>query len=437
LIVGARPLAEIVSADHYRLANCTVPALLVHGEGRAGLIQADIDVADDKILAIAASGTLAAEMPAVDMARSMVLPGFVDMHTHIDKGHIWPRQPNPDGTFMGALLAVKADREAHWSREDVRRRMEFSLRCAYAHGTVALRTHLDSIPPQDAISWPLFAEMREQWKGRIELQGVALMGIDQMLDAGILGQVARCVKEHGGVLGGAMASHPLMGEAISRALDIAAWHGLDIDLHLDETQDPASGGLRILAEVVLAKKFRGKVTVGHCCSLARQGEVDAKRTIEHVAEAGINVVSLPMCNLYLQDRGDGSSTPRHRGVTLIRELLAVGVNVSAASDNTRDPFYAYGDLDCLEVLRETVRIGHLDHPIDIAPCLVTRNPAQAMGIEAGMLAPGRAADLVILRGRDWSEVLSRPESGRAVLRHGKLIDASVPDYRELDDLMEH
>jgi cytosine deaminase len=36
----------------------------------------------------------------------MALPSFVDMHTHLDKGHIWPRTPNPDGTFDGALSSV-------------------------------------------------------------------------------------------------------------------------------------------------------------------------------------------------------------------------------------------------------------------------------------------------------------------------------------------
>ena len=53
---------------------------------------------------------------------------------------------------------------------DVRARFEFGLRCAYAHGTCVIRTHLDSIPPQDAVSWPLFAELRAIWAGRIELQ---------------------------------------------------------------------------------------------------------------------------------------------------------------------------------------------------------------------------------------------------------------------------
>ena len=43
--------------------------------------------------------------------------------------------------------------------------MEFSLRCAYAHGTKAIRTHLDSIPPQEQISWPVFEEMRAALAG--------------------------------------------------------------------------------------------------------------------------------------------------------------------------------------------------------------------------------------------------------------------------------
>ena len=53
--------------------------------------------------------------------------------------------------------------------------------------------------------------------------------------------------------------------------------------------------------------------------------------------------------MYLQDRIPGR-TPRWRGVTLVHELRAAGVPVSVASDNTRDPFYAYGDMDMVEVV---------------------------------------------------------------------------------------
>jgi cytosine/creatinine deaminase len=51
------------------------------------------------------------------------------------------------------------------------------------------------------------------------------------------------------------------------------------------------------------------------------------------------------------------------------------------------------------------------------------------------LAPGAPADLVICRAREWSELFSRPQSDRIVLRAGRPIDRTLPDYSELDDLM--
>src|SRR5204862_21956 len=111
----------------------------------------------------------------VDLDRGQVWPCLIDMHTHLDKGHTWERAPNPDGTFGGALRTVAADRTAHWSGEDVRRRMQFGLSCSWAHGTQAIRTHLDSMGPQAALTWPVFEALREEWAGRIELQAVSLV----------------------------------------------------------------------------------------------------------------------------------------------------------------------------------------------------------------------------------------------------------------------
>jgi cytosine deaminase len=43
---------------------------------------------------------------------------------------------------------------------------------------------------------------------------------------------------------------------------------------------------------------------------------------------------------------------------------------------------------------------------------------------------------VLFNARDWTELLSRPQSDRIVLRNGKAIDRTLPHYRELDTLME-
>ena len=125
------------------LRNASVPAAMM-GRPGSGLEQVDIAVSDGKIASIASHQP----GPGRDLDRGLVLPAFVDIHTHLDKGHIWPRKQNPDGTWLGALLAVQTDRAGLWSKSDVGRRMDFALRSAYAHGTAAIRTHLDSIPPQ-------------------------------------------------------------------------------------------------------------------------------------------------------------------------------------------------------------------------------------------------------------------------------------------------
>jgi cytosine deaminase len=427
--------------------NATVPRAVLAAAGLPGtdqLAEADIRIEAGLITAIAPRGTLrVTESEGVhDCRDGLVLPAIADIHTHLDKGHIWPRKANPSGTFMGALAAVEEDQAARWSAADVERRMDFALRCAFAHGTAAIRTHIDSLPPQDEVSWEVFETLRERWAGRIELQGVALVGPDIMLDRPAYRQVAARARAAGGLLGGAIAVWPDCRRALYNAVEIAGELGMGLDLHVDETLQPESSALRHLADAVIETGFPGPVLAGHCCSLSVQAAEVAKATIGRVAEAGIAVVSLPMCNLYLQHRRNDPilETPLNRGVTLVNELKAAGVKVALASDNTRDPFYAYGDLDGLEVFREAARIAHFDHPQARAwdwLGAVTCGAADIAGLAyKGQIAVGAPADLILVGARHWTELNSRPQADRVVLRAGAPIDTSLPDYRELDDLME-
>ncbi|MBX4941226.1 cytosine deaminase [Rhizobium binae] len=426
------------NAGRFALSNATLPAAAVTGYDAPaveGLVKADLVITDGIIAAVLPPGAAPAELAKSDLREGMVWPCFTDMHTHLDKGHIWPRSANPDGTFPGALEAVRADREANWSAGDVKKRMEFSLRSAYAHGTSLIRTHLDSLAPQHRISFEVFAEIRDAWKDRIALQAVALFPMENMADAAYFADLVAVVRDKGGLIGGVTRMSPDLDSQLDTLFRAAADSGLDVDLHVDETDDPAAETLRAIAQAVLRNRFDGKVTAGHCCSLARHDEETAKRTVALVAEAGVGVVSLPMCNMYLQDRYPGR-TPRWRGITLFKELAAAGVATAVASDNTRDPFYAYGDLDPVEVFREAVRILHLDHPLDTAARVITTSPAEILGrSDKGRIAAGAPADLVLFSARRWSEFLSRPQSDRVVLRRGKVIDRSLPDYRELDNLV--
>ncbi len=398
-----------------------------------GFAIVDMLIDEGAIARIAPAGSVDfGDVPEVAMSGCIALPLFVDVHTHIDKGHIWRRRRNPLGDFKSALAATIEDRGANWTAADVAARMEFSLRSAYAYGTTALRTHIDSVGAQTRISWPVLAEARERWRDRIAVQASPLFSIEFALDPTHMASVEAMLDAHGtGILGAVTYTVPRLREGLEVLFDLADRKGWELDLHVDESSDSAARSLKVIADMAIERRFQRRILVGHCCSLALQEEDERQKTIDAVARAGLNVVSLPMCNMYLQDREAGR-TPRWRGVTALQELKNAGVKVMIASDNTRDPFYAYGDLDMMETWREGVRILHLDYPFDDWAPAVSALPAQAMGLNVGVLREGARADMILTRARDFPELLARPQSDRIVVRGGEASTAAPPDYSELD-----
>ena len=433
----------IFDERHYWIRNAHVPAsLVVNGNKWATrkppdhLLHVDLEIVEGTISAILAAGTYQNyAYPSIDVQGGMIWACFVDLHTHLDKGHIWNRAPNRDGTFDSALTTVKVDSEKNWNAEDVYRRMEFGLKCSYAHGTKAVRTHLDSAGKQGAISFEVFRELREEWADRIILQAVSLVSLDYFLTAE--GEkLADVVAESGGILGGVTFINPDIDRQIDRVFSMAKDRKLALDFHADETNDPSSNTLRRVAQTAIRQKYKNKIVCGHCCSLSVQEETEAEDTIALVKKAGIGVVSLPMCNLYLQGRTPGK-TPRWRGITLLHELKQAKVPVAIASDNCRDPFHAYGDHDGLEVFSQSVKIAQLDHPYGDWANAVTVTPADLMGLSnVGRIGVGLPADLVLFKARNYGELLSRSQHDRIVLRDGTAIDTTLPNYAELDDLFD-
>jgi cytosine deaminase len=375
----------------------------------------------------------AASGDAVDLDGAMVFPGFVDAHVHLDKAHTWDRAPNRSGTFREALETLSRDKE-NWTRQDLTRRAGFSLHSAWEHGTRVVRTHVDTWLPWGEANHAAMQELREAWRGRITLQTVPLTGIANY--AGSEGDaVADLALKYGAcALGGWSPLSAGLPAQLDRLLAIARDRGIGIDLHVDENGDPGEEVLRAVAEAVVRNHFGNPVVCGHCCSLAVQATERQRSTIALVKEAGVRVVSLPLCNLYLQDRRgtEFPRTPRWRGITLIQDLLDAGVPVACASDNVRDAFHAYGDFDAAEVYIQSVRLAHLDSQLSRSVGLVTTTAAEIVGLpNLGRVARGAPAQLVVFPSRSFSEFLSRPGSRRRLVDGEVIRDARPPGYEEL------
>ena len=166
--------------------------------------------------------------------------------------------------------------------------MDFSLRCAYAHGTRAMRTHLDSVAPQDEISWPVFETIREKWRGRIELQACLPARHRSGARPGLVRRTGQARWQRPRACS---AASPIWCRTWkSCSTSCSRWPSSTVSTSTSMPTKPTIRGacsLTQIAEAALRHGFQGKVLVGHCCSLARQPDRRrARRTRQAWREAG-------------------------------------------------------------------------------------------------------------------------------------------------------
>src|ERR1700676_2234694 len=131
------------SASRYALRRVHVPKSLLVGTppGPADhdeLVLCDLLIDGGKIADVLPAGSLDVAL-GPDLDESLVLPGMLDAHAHLDKGHIVSRDRTMPGVLFGAAAAAGRDRSTKWQADEVRRRLEFGLKTAYAKGVVAIR----------------------------------------------------------------------------------------------------------------------------------------------------------------------------------------------------------------------------------------------------------------------------------------------------------
>ena len=122
----AKTRAALAGAgSDFWLRDARAPAAVLEGAAalpldRDGIARFDLRIEQGRIAAIAPLGSAP---DGVSLDGGQVWPGMLDAHTHLDKGHIWQRAANPDGSFIGAVTTVMADRDVNWSEADMRARL--------------------------------------------------------------------------------------------------------------------------------------------------------------------------------------------------------------------------------------------------------------------------------------------------------------------------
>jgi cytosine deaminase len=331
--------------------------------------------------------------------------------------------PNLSGTLEEAIhinARLKVDR----TEEDVYEKACRALDLALRNGTGWVRSHTDIDSVSKLKLLPPVLKAKEKYKELVDVQVVAFPQLGLISDPQSIELMREAMHLGADVVGGMPHAEASMEDAaqhIEILFQLAEEFDADIDMHIDETDNPNSRTLELLADATLRHGYQGRVTAGHCCALAAYPDEYARKVIDKLAQAQVNVITNPLVNLYLQGRGD--SQPVRRGITRVKELLQAGVNVACGSDDIGNLFLPFGRMDMLEVAMVTSIAAHLTRPEEIQTAfdMPRQRAARALGLKEYGIIGGAPANFLLLDAKNAREALQAQPVHRLVVRHGKLV----------------
>ena len=402
--------------------------------GHEGLC--DLGIAGGRFVSLGQAGDTANAALTLDAEGRMAVPGFVEPHIHLDKALISERAPvNVSGTLTEAI-EILWEIKRNYTVEEIADRASRVLAQALGHGITRLRTHVDVDPIGGTRPAEGLIRARERFRDLMDIQIVAFPQEGIVKSPGTEALMREVMKAGVDVVGGMPFNEKSPEDSrrhIEIAFDIAKEFDADIDMHVDETDDPMARTLEVLAELTIKNGWQGRVTAGHTCALASYPRNYADHVIDRLREASVNMIANPATNLMLQGRLD--DYPKRRGVTQVKELLAAGVNVACGQDCVHDTFYPFGQNDPLEIAFLLCHASQMSQPGEILTVMdmVTGNGARALRVPDFRVAPGGVADLVVLDARDAREAFTTRAPRRWVIRKGKLIaETRLETHRYFD-----
>lgn len=399
-------------------------------DGRAGI---DLAVEGGRFVAIAPAIAAAARRE-IDAAGRLVTPPFVDAHFHLDAtltlglgGKV-----NQSGTLAEGIR-LWSELQPHLTAEALRERALAYCDLAASQGLLAIRSHVD-VSDDALIGAEVLVEVKRQVAPYLDLQLVAFPQMGYFSKPSVAENIRRALALGVDAVGGIPHLEPtaeLGRDSIAALCGIAAERGLLVDMHCDETDDPASRQVETLAYETRRLGLSGRVTGSHLCSLHSMDNFYAARLIGQIAAAGLAAVANPLANMVLQGRFD--SYPKRRGMTRVPELMAAGCAVALGHDSVLDPWYPLGRADMLDVAHMAVHAGHMTSQAGMRACFaaVTETPARILGLERYGIAVGCHADFVILQARDPVEAIRLRPARLAVVRRGRIVAEAAPTVSRL------
>ncbi len=396
--------------------------------GRSGLYRIELDGA--RIAAISAQQAPAeANDGDIDAASNLVVPPFIEPHIHLD-ATLTAGEPawNMSGTLFEGIERW-GERKELVTHEDTKARAKKTIDMLVDHGIQHVRTHVDVTDPTLSALKSML-EVREETRHLIDLQIVAFPqeGIESFKGGREL--MTEAIAMGADVVGGIPHFENTRDQGVSSIkflMDLAERTGCLVDVHCDETDDPQSRFLEVLAEEARVREMGEGVTASHTTAMGSYDNAYCSKLFRLLKLSKINFVSCPTESIHLQGRFD--TYPKRRGLTRVAEIDRAGMNVCFGQDSIVDPWYPLGNGNILRILEAGLHICHMLGYEDLQRCLdlITDNSARTLNLgERYGLEVGRPANLLVLSAPDDYEMLRTQGHALLSVRNGEVLMRRTP-----------
>jgi cytosine deaminase len=384
----------------------------------------DIGVQGERIIKIARRISGRARK-VIDANGRLVTPTFVDPHLHLDKALISEVvRENKTGTLMEAIEIIW-EKKKRYTIEDNVARAGRVIEWGVKNGTTIFRSHVDvdtvgGLKPLRGV-----VEARKRYRDIADVQIVAFPQEGIIQNQGTE-DLMREAMEMGADLVGGMPYNEMTDDDSKRHIDIcfeiAKEYDADIDMHVDETDDPNARTLQYLAAKTIRENYHGRVTACHTCALGSYDPYYAAKVVDLVRQARMNMVTNPATNLMLEGRLDRG--PIRRGLTRVKELLEAGVNVVYGQDCLKDTFYpTWGQADMLEVGLIAAHAVQFTWPREIETLfdMPTVRSAAMLRLRDYGIEVGRTASFNVIDAETVQEAFRTQADRLYVIRKGRIV----------------
>ncbi len=376
----------------------------------------------------------------IDLAGRLVVPPYVDPHLHLDYVYTGSNEgaANTSGTLFEGI-ARWHDVKKTQTLEDARERALKGIREEVAKGVQFIRTHIDVDDPK-LTGLKAMLEIRDQLKDKVTIQIVAFpqegmyayQGGDEMVEEA-LKMGADCV----GSIPHFEWAREIGEKSVHRTVELAVKYDKLIDVHCDETDDVMSRFVELLNALVMVEGIGTRTAASHTCSFGSADNAYAFRMMGLFQQSGLNFISLPTENAYLQGRQD--SYPKRRGLTRVKEFWESGINICFGQDSINDPWYPVGNGNLMNILdngihlAQTMSFDELDRCLD----LITYNGAKTLNVEEQYgIEEGKPANFLVLDADSPFEAVRQRADVLASVRNGEyLFKRPEPSYEIAPDLL--